>query len=285
MHSPAQFIATVLGIVGAILFLIGVNVIEIGDFNEFQQQSFGVIGGLILTLAAAVVSLRYPVDIWWFNKYPPRLESELIILLERIFPFYTRLNLSEKKRFVKELTIFLLKTDVELMNEESVPSDVETFVAAVATQLTFYKEDEVFSLLEKIIFYPVPFPTLKNRQLHTGEFHEDGVVILSLKEFTDGLMLPKEHFNIGLYTFACSFIHYSNMSPLHLKEEDLREIELIRGFTIEDVTNTHNIHNFNIEAFLIETYFECKILFQQRMPSIFQAIESELIDSNSDFKN
>ena len=93
MHSPAQFISIILAIVGALLFLVGLNVLEVGNFDDDQRQTFGVIGGFTLAIAAAVISLRYPIDIWWFNKYPPRLESHLILLLERIFPFYTQLSL------------------------------------------------------------------------------------------------------------------------------------------------------------------------------------------------
>ena len=174
---------------------------------------------------------------------------------------------------------------MELINAEALPSDVETFVAAVATQLTFYKEDEILSPLEKIIFYPVPFPTLRKPQLHTGEFHEDGIIILSLRNFTDGLMQSKKHFNIGLYTFACAYTYYNNLKFPELTEKEAKEIEVIRGFTIEDVTNTHNIHNFDTQAFLIETYFECKSLLKEKLPSIFEFIDLEFIDSNSDFKN
>ena len=277
MNSPSRNVAIFLLIIGGVLFLTGARfIIDFNWIEESNRQVYGVAGGLTILVGTAILSARYPLDIWWYKRNPPTLEPKLIRLLDELFPFFRGLDFENKKKFSQKSSIFLLRTEIELINAESIPADVEVFIAASASLYQFHTKKEVFIDLEKVVLYPVQFPTPLHLQRHACEFHDDGIILLSLKEFTEGLANPAENFNIGTYAFGVAYIHFAKIEDT-ISPESISVLEEIRGISIDSIIAKFNIPNFNTTAFAYETYFYDAEEMNKKAPEIYQQIKDTFL--------
>lgn len=198
-----------------------------------------------IVLAVLVYILAPQINWWWYQRWPPDLNKELTQLLEKFFPFYQKLPSFEKKRFRTRVAMF--KMGVEWMPkgfpEDILPPDIATMLAAQAVMLTFGKSEYLFKQFEKVIVYPLPFPSPEYPFAHASELYAaDGCLLFSAQQIARSFVQPYLHFNIGLYEYARVFIlthpneNYPDCSAVDLwakleqiSNMDRRKVELTIG--------------------------------------------------------
>jgi len=161
-------------------------------------------------LCAAVTYILAPQINWrWYQRWPPDLTDTLTALLERFSGFYERLVPLEKKRFRTRVALFRMSIDWVPMGfqEDQLPPDIELALASQAVMLTFMKEEYLFKQFEKVIVYPLPFPSPEFPFAHASEIYEkDGCLLFSAQQVLQGFIQPKQYYNVGLHEYARVFI-------------------------------------------------------------------------------
>lgn len=161
-------------------------------------------------LCAAVTYIMAPQINWrWYQRWPPDLSDSLTTLLERFSGFYGRLAPLEKKRFRIRVALFRMAIDWTPMGfpEDQMPPDVELAITSQAVILTFMKEEFLFRQFEKVIVYPLPFPSPEFPFPHSSElFDTDGCLLFSAQQVMQGFIQPKQHYNIVLHEYARVYV-------------------------------------------------------------------------------
>ncbi|MEI6407895.1 MAG: zinc-dependent peptidase [Bacteroidota bacterium] len=177
-------------------------------------------------LFAVVTYIMAPQINWqWYQRWPPDLNESLTSLLERFSGFYRNLVPLEKQRFRTRIAMFRMNTDWTPMGfpEDELPPDIELALASQAVMLTFMKEEYLFRQFEKVIVYPLPFPSPEFPFAHASEMYEaDGCLLFSAQQVLQGFIQPKQFYNIGLHEYARVFIAiYPNEPYPDFSAEDI----------------------------------------------------------------
>jgi len=202
-------------------------------------------------VAAALIWVFAPqINWWWYSRNPPALPPGLRALLERCSVFYLRLDAAEKKRFRERTALFMMGTEWTPMGwpDETVPPDVQFALATQAVTLTFNRPRFLFDKFEKVVVYPLPFPSPEHDVVHTSElYQEDGCLLFSAEQLMQAFMQPGVMYNIGLHEYAKAFVlTYPHETYPDLTADDtwdnlqaasrmsLEHIESVVGLPIED---------------------------------------------------
>ena len=160
--------------------------------------AFGVIGsGLVFALG--------PQADWWFAlRNPPQLTVGEVRMLTAEIEYFRRLAISEKTRFGTRLKMVLMDKQYQLAaTDDKVPAELTMLTAAAIVQFTFGLErDYWIDALEKIILYPLRFPTLERTTWHACEAHPDGCILLSAEALKLGSRDTAAYYNVALHAVA-----------------------------------------------------------------------------------
>ncbi|MEM1319533.1 MAG: zinc-dependent peptidase [Bacteroidota bacterium] len=239
---------------------------------EFSDAyAYGIIPQALLLVVIYI--LQPQIDWWWYNRNPPKLDIKMIRTLDQFFPFYTKLSQQLKERFQKRLALYIFAHEYIGKDVlEEVPDDIKGVIAAMAVQLTFGHEDYLLTKYERIVIYPFPFLSPQfPRNIHASElFEEDGVVIFAANKLMDGVVKPKQHFNIGLYEFARIYTNsYPDQEYPQFDEFIWGKLEAIGGFTKQDIEKTIGLPEPDAQAIGIGCFFTFPDKFQQLLPNAF----------------
>ena len=94
----------------------------------------------------------------------------------------------------------------------------------------------MYEKLQKVIFYPRAFHTPDFHEYHMCEYHRDGVIIMSLQDFQQGINNPTSNLNIALYSFAEYWLQNSTNSNFYaydISESDIKKLYKIRNLSEE----------------------------------------------------
>ena len=280
MESPSRNLAFILILPTVIAFTIAFNKIDLilPSFNpsEGLKVACRIIGIILVIAVAALFSLRYPLDVWYYKKKPPLLDPRAVKILDTVFPFFRKMPIEEKQFFTKKMALFLLNTEVSLANNddpENVPLDIETLVAQSAALFLYKTEKPIFKDLEKVIIYPGAFPTRENNEFHSCEFHTDGVIILSNAHMKAGANNPNQYFDVSTYILAEAYCHYENIGMI-FNEDILGTLEEIKKTTKEKILEIHRLKELNINALAIETYINLPVTFKEKFPEEFNFLNT-----------
>ena len=255
MRSPAYIFATFSIVLAATFGYF----LYIGDYD--QQVYYTIPTITFAMIGTGLVAVRYPVDMWWYKMFPPTLEKEIVQLFEQLLPFFQQLDLEGKKEFAKRVTLFLLDVDIKFANQDPVPRDFECLVAAMACQSAWHREKYMYDKLQKVIFYPRAFHTPDFHEYHMCEYHRDGVIILSLQDFQQGISNPNTNLNIATYCFNEYWLQNSTNSDFYasdISKNDIEKLYKIRNITEEMLKEKNKLPYFDLHAFYLETYYYLK---------------------------
>jgi len=202
-------------------------------------------------LVAALIWIFAPQINWrWYSRNPPALPVGLRVMLERFSGFYLRLNESEKKRFRDRTALFMMGTEWMPMGwpDETMPPDVQFALAVQAVTLTFNKPRFLFDKFEKVVVYPLPFPSPEHDVVHASElYEEDGCLLFSAEQLMQAFVQPGIMYNIGLHEYAKAFVlTWPHETWPDLQAEDIwdkleaasrmpkEHIESVVGLPVED---------------------------------------------------
>ncbi len=174
------------------------------------KDSYYAPGIIPFVLIAAVVWIFSPqINWWWYSRRPPELPAPLRALLERSSVFYQSLSAVEQQRFRQRVALFIMGTDWMPMGwpEEQVPLDVKLALATQAVTLTLGEPEFLFTRFEKVVVYPMPFPSPEHNYPHASELYApDGCLLFSAEQLMMSWMDAGSLYNIGLHEYARAFV-------------------------------------------------------------------------------
>lgn len=237
--------------------------------------SYWMVPPLVITVSIYILSPQ--INWWWHSKHPPELAPELTTLLERFSVFYNQLKPADKTIFRQKIALFRMGTDWTPIGWERVPDDVELALAAQAITLHFHREPFLFEKFEKVIVYPVLFPTPEHPYPHSAELYApDGCLIFSAPELMHGFLHPRLAYNIGLHTYAEAYMasHPDAQWPA-MPENSWEILEQISGLEMQQIQDILKMIPTNPIPVAIHHFFTYPETFQQTLPDIYAIFQRE----------
>lgn len=251
---------TIVVIVGVVVFLI--------QFRPLLAQAYEVAG----RKAAPVRSALLPF---------PGSYREILV---NYFPYYSRLENSQKNVFEQKLLYFILSKKFIPRQFKQVTLEMKVMIGACAVQLTFGLPRVYLSHFDKILIYPNDYYSSITKQFHKGEVNPAfGTIVLSWKSFVSGYIHHVDAVNLGLHEMAHA-LRLENI--IHNDEYGFFDNELVGQ--LDEVANRMcnstaatdesflrkyacvNTHEFFSVA--IENFFERPVEFKAAMPGVYDML-------------
>lgn len=191
-----------------IMLPIGIAASILGALAFYYDNAYAAVIATLLIIAMIGVYFFSDVIDWgWYQKHLPKMDDRMIGLLEKRLPFYQGLNDDDKVKFQGRIELFTRATDFIPNGWESVPYDIQAWVASAPVMLTFHKDDFLLLPYERVVIYPHSFPSPQYpEQFHASEvFEEDAVVLFSSEKLIPGVLQPQQYYNIAMHEYAKVF--------------------------------------------------------------------------------
>lgn len=270
--------------------VLGVIVLAIASvlYFLFKGEDFLAWALLPWSLVLAMVYIfKAQLNNWWYVKFPPRMDPELLKVLEKYFPYYQKLNESEKIRF--EGRVERLKADKQYVTKEleEFPEDLKTLILANAAQVTFGCEEFLLSHWDVFVLYRQAFHTPEIQEFHTGELHyEDGVIILAADPMIEGLLQPQKGYNMAIHQLAKAWQYeqkISNEDFMFYEGSDsgngkkyLEKLAEVRGRLAGFEEHYAKFTDDDLFGVSVEHFFVAPDRFKQILPKAFKALKEIL---------
>jgi hypothetical protein len=260
--------------------LIFLAVVLLGLAWSFEAPKYAL--GLVpLLVAAAVVYVLSPqINWWWYSKRPPELPARLGEMLARFCPFYQRLGSAARAKFRQRVALFRMATDWTPAgwpeDSDGLPPDVELAIAAQAVIVTFGRPEFVFDRFEKVIVYPVAFPSPEYQFFHASELYEpDGCLLFSAGHVVQGFAQPGKMYNIALHEYARVFVRtYARENyPDFESPEQWERLEKMSGMSRQYIESFIGLAGVEALAVAIHHYFTFGEPFREAFPEEAAVLE------------
>ena len=213
-----------------------------------------------IILLISIYFLKPQIDYWWISRNPPPLDKKLISWLNANSKYYGGLSLEGKQQFELRAQLFLHSKDYSIKAVEDHPVGEEFKMIAIheALRITEKMDNYQFDNFDRIILYPHPFPSPQYKYLHTTELHEeDGMVLMSQPHLVNGLLFPKNYFNIGLFTWVSAFIRENpRLKYPMISDEQFEKLNDVFPFSIDQIKEVTGHHFISPMTLHICAYFD-----------------------------
>lgn len=221
--------------------------------------------------AALVWAFAPQINWWWYRRRPPVLSPALRGLLERYCGFYRRLDQAGQQRFRERTVLFMIGTEwmPVAWPDEAVPPDVQLALTAQAVTLTFNRPVFLFDKFEKVIVYPLPFPSPEHDYMHASELYApDGCLLFSAEQLMLGFSQPGALYNIAMHEYAKAFVlTYSDEAYPDLSADDIWEnLQACSQMTRAHIESVIGIAGVEPLPVAIHHYFMFPQQFRASMP-------------------
>lgn len=270
IHSISKVIAFPL------LLATGYGAYRMFDHNYSDDFPYILIPVVLLT----VLYISYgQIDYWWLQKYPIPLDDKIKKWLTDYLPFYNNLDLSNKALFDKRLSLYVEAREFKLIGNkelDDVPFDVKNILASQPVRLCLGLEDFLIKDLDRVYLYKHPFPSPRFQFIHTYETDVvDGVVILSLEQAINGIVQPKNHYNITLHAFAEAFIHlHPQYQYPEVESYGWDKINEFSGLKKDLILAICGYDSIDLLPVHIVAYFEFSEEYQRLLPNEFNTFQN-----------
>ena len=205
-------------------------------------------------------------------------------LLEKNSAYYQQLSPYNKKRFEKRVQQFIQLKRFIPRNMPQVTDEMKVLIAASAIQLTFGFPNVFLLHFQTILIYPDSYYSTISKRYHKGEVNPSfGIIVLSWKDFMEGLEKPDDSLNLGLHEMAHALRlenvvrndEHNFLKP-HILEQWEVESELERAKISKG--ESHFFRQYagsNDEEFFaiaVENFFERPKQFWQELPHLYQTL-------------
>lgn len=227
-----------------------------------------------VVISALIYVFSPQINWWWWQRYPPELDSAVRNIFEAQFPFYQKLEETEKKRFRNRTRMYMEAHDFMPQAMENFPEDIKAMIAACAVQITFGLDKFIFSKFERIILYPQPFPTPQFPDtFHASEiYEEDGVILFAAEQLAKGFLQPGQFYSIGLHEYAKVFmIQYPDHAYPKFAEDIWPTLERISGISQEFIQKWINLDYIDPVAVSIAHFFCFPNKFKAELPEVYSS--------------
>lgn len=227
-----------------------------------------------LVICALIYILSPQINWWWYSRNPPELSTELQAILERCSGFYQQLSPAEQRKFRGRIGLFNMGVDWEPLAfpEDSLPPDIQMAIAAQAVMVTFGRNEFLFSSFEKVVVFPMPFPTPEHPYDHASEMHlEDGCLLFSAEQVMLGFVKPNQWYNVALHEYAKAFVmKYPQESwPDFSGEEVWGKLEQVSGMPRSYVESVIGLAGVDALPAAIHHFFNFPRSFNTHFPDEF----------------
>ncbi len=124
-------------------------------------------------------------------------------LLQQHSQYYQQLSPYHQNRFEKRVQQFIQLKRFIPRNMPQVTDEMKVLIAASAVQLTFGLPNVFLLHFHTILIYPDSYYSTISKRYHKGEVNPAfGMIVLSWKDFIDGLTIPDDSLNLGLHEMA-----------------------------------------------------------------------------------
>ena len=272
-------------------------------FFLLQESSFGYGLGVFLFVVVSVFILVYfsyhMVETLYVMKYNrplygnftfhlKQLPPKQLEILKSKFLFYNKLDDKHKGYFEHRVATFI--DDKRFIGRKGVviTDEIKVLISATACMLTFGFRNFHIGLIDRIFIYPNEFYSTINDEYHKGEFNPKmGALVLSWKDFKEGVDEGKDHINLGIHEFSHA-IHLNCLRKRDVSSIIFRSTfnELIRIISDkeqgEKLMESHFLRNyaftnqFEFLAVTIESFIETPKEFKSKFPKIYNKIKQML---------
>lgn len=210
-----------------------------------------------------------------FSFHLKKLPPEQLKILENNFLFYNKLDDKHKKYFEHRVAAFINEKSFIGRKGIEITDEIRVLISATACMLTFGFRNFHIDLINRIFIYPEEYYSTINDEFHKGEFNPKmGALVLSWKDFKEGVGHPKDHVNLGIHEFTHA-IHLNC-----LRRRDVSSI--IFRSTFNDLIRI--ISNKEQGSKLIESHFLRRYAFTNQFEFLAVTIES-FIETPEEFKS
>ena len=206
------------------------------------------------------------------------MDKELISWLNKNSKYYNSLSPDGKQSFEVKAQLFLHAKDFSIKAAEDHPVGEEFKLIAIheALRITENMDDYLFPNFERIILYPHPFPSPQFKYLHTTELHEeDSIVLMSQPHLVNGLLFPKNYFNIGLFTWISAFIRENpRLKYPIISDEQFEKLNHVFPYSVEQIKEVTGHHFMSPLTLHIHAYFDFGQNYEKTFPEEHEKFES-----------
>ena len=205
-------------------------------------------------------------------------------LLEQHSAYYQLLSPYNKKRFEKRVQQFIQLKRFIPRNMPVVTDEMKVLIAASAVQLTFGLPNVFLLHFQNILIYPDSYYSTISKRYHKGEVNPAfGMIVLSWKDFVEGLQTPDDSLNLGLHEMAHALRLENvvrNDEQNFLKPHILQQWEKESQLEREKIRNgeSHFFRQYAASddeeffAIAVENFFERPQQFWQELPHLYQIL-------------
>ena len=213
-----------------------------------------------------------------YYSLKPRYKS----ILKDYNIYYNRLDSKNRGVFERRLAKFIgMKEFIPRGGLESITDEMKVLIGAKAIQITFGHPSVYFEHFWRILVYPDSYYSEINQRYHKGEVNSKGYIILSWKNFIEGISDRTDGVNLGIHEMAHA-LHIENAITNNeydfLNSEKLEEFNFRAQREMEKINSGEkhlfrkyagtNIHEFF--AVMIENFFERPVEFKNQHTELYK---------------
>ncbi|MBT8220001.1 MAG: zinc-dependent peptidase [Bacteroidia bacterium] len=264
----SRYLSYPIGFIAAVL--IGIAI--------FQDLTFlALLGSFLIIVVIGIYFFSDQIDWWWYQKHPPRVEARMRELFAQRLSFYQQLSPEDKQKFETRVELYVEANEFIPNGWQSIPYDIQCWVASCPVMLTFGRDDYLLSEFERVVIYPHSFPSPQfPNQLHASEiYQEDGVLLFSSEKLLPGIMQSRAYYNIGLHEYAKVFqLMYPDYD--YPDELDWEIFAQIAGYDQKKLLEYLGMQNISAWSVLVNLFFAFPEEMLQKMPQAYQKVKMVL---------
>ncbi len=247
-----------------------------------------VLAGALLIVLVFTIRYFYRLLFGVKRTLNATVKENWILILEKEFPYYTKLPKKSQEKFLQKLNnfyrakVFIPKRDFVLDERK------KTLICATAAQLTFGLPLLKLSHFERILIFDKKV-YLKGlmQQTYSKAHNTEGRMYFSWDEIQKGFDNPNDGFNIVLHKLAEALLFENGKLNEEYNFIDKEYLdELMKLYRSEKKLLKSGEHPFlsqagsdNFEDFFaisVENYFERPLLFKEQMPTLYKTMSKVL---------
>jgi MtfA peptidase len=257
-----------------------------------------MVSAILIATLIIVLAMRYKSNVRHGYRYVGRAVAPVRVrltpvplqfksLLKQYFPYYSRLNADEMRRFERKVCYVIFSKQFIPRNFKTVTDEMKVLIAASAVQLTFGLPKVTLSHFNKILIYTDDYYSAITKRYHKGEVNPAfGVIVLSWQSFVEGYLVPGAKVNLGLHEMAHA-LRLENIirnEEFHFFDDDLLNrfdawghkicFEMpadVRFFRPYACTNPQEFF-----AVAVENFFEHPQQFKSELPALYDILSKLL---------
>jgi Mlc titration factor MtfA (ptsG expression regulator) len=205
-------------------------------------------------------------------------------MLEQHSVYYQQLSPYNQKRFEKRVQQFIQLKRFVPRNMPVVTDEMKVLIAASAIQLTFGLPNVFLTHFETILIYPDSYYSVISKRYHKGEVNPSfGIIVISWKDFVEGLKKPDDSLNLGLHEMAHALRlenvvrndEHNFLKP-HILQQWEEESTLERAKISKGESHFFRQYAGSDEeeffAIAVENFFERPKQFWEELPHLYQTL-------------